>query len=387
MDRPVVAHALGAPLTPDANGHPAGQHESPGDVPAPPPLVERPVLVEVLGPHGQLRTRTRLATLPAVIGRGYDSDVLIDDPHVCPRHAELARNDRGGLMLRDLGSVNGIGARSGGTRPTSIALASGDRVQLGTVSIRVLELDHPVSAATPLAAAAAGSITSSILHPWRALAICAGAWLALALLSYQASTESEAIIPAVQQSVYTFVVIALWAGGWGLATRIVSHRFSVLSHAAWAAGLTIVMLVIVAADEWLDFLFPGAGMASLLTGVGAMLLLPLLVAGHLEIASGMSRSKRWRAAFMVGAIAAIFIIVLSLGDDDSRNTQALDYSGRLKPLPARMVPTVTLDDFMDAATSLRDEVDALAEEDAPVTSPSGEPHPPAEPAAPAPDED
>jgi hypothetical protein len=191
----------------------------------------------------------------------------------------------------------------------------------------------------------------------------------------------------VQQSVYTFVVIAIWAGGWGLATRIVSHRFSVLSHAAWAAGLVIVMLVVVAADEWLDYLFPGAGMASLFTGVGAMLLLPVLVAGHLEIASGMSRARRWRAAFITGAIAATFIIVLSLGDDDSRNTRALDYSGNLKPLPARMVPAGTLNDFMESVAELRDEVDELAEQDEPLRSGPDEPRQPAEPDAPAPDED
>ena len=385
MDRPVIANVLGTPLTPDANGHPTGAPDSASEAATPPATVERPVLVEVLGPHGQLRSRTRLASLPAVIGRGYGSDVLIDDPHVCPRHAELARNDRGDLVLRDLGSINGIGAHSGGARDTSIALASGDRVQLGTVSIRILELDHPVAPATPLAAG--GSITSSILQPWRALAICAGAWLALALISYQASAESEAVVSAVQQSVYTFVAIALWAGGWGLATRIVSHRFSVLSHAAWAAGLTIVMLVIIAADEWLDFLFPGAGMGSVLAGVGAMLLLPLLVAGHLEIASGMSRARRWRAAFIAGAIAAIFIVVLSLGDDDSRSTRSLDYSGNLKPMPAQMVPAGTLDDFMEAVAGLRDEVDELAEEEEPLRSGSDEPRPPAEPAAPAPDED
>ena len=385
MERPVIANLLGTPLTPDANGHSAVAHDSTSEAATPPAVVERPLVVEVLGPHGQLRSRTRLTSLPAVIGRGYGSDVLIDDPHVCPRHAELARDDRGGLVLRDLGSVNGIGVPSGSTRQASIALSSGDRVKIGANSLRVLELDHPVAPATPLSAS--GSITSSILQPRRALAICAGAWLALALISYQASAESEAVVSAVQQSVYTFVVIALWAGGWALATRIVSHRFSVLSHAAWAAGLLILMLVVIAADEWLDFLFPGAGMASLLTGVGAMLLLPVLVAGHLEIASGMSRARRWRAAFITGAIAAAFIVVLSLGDDDSRNTRALDYSGNLKPLPAQMVPAGTLNDFMESVAELRDEVDELAEEEEPLRSEPDELRQPTEPDAPAPDED
>ena len=384
MDRPVVADVLGSPLTPDANGDSVAAHDSASEATRPAP-VERPVLVEVLGPHGQLRGRTRLTSLPAVMGRGYGSDVLIDDPHVCPRHAELVRDAQGGLVLRDLGSVNGIGAPSGGTRDAPISLSSGDRVKLGAISIRVLELDHPVAPATPLAAS--GSITSSILQPWRALAVCAGAWLALAFTSYQASAESEAVVSAVQQSVYTFVVIAIWAGGWGLATRIVSHRFSVLSHAAWAAGLVILMLVVIAADEWLDFLFPGAGVASLLTGVGAMLLLPVLVAGHLEIASGMSRVRRWRAAFITGAIAATFMIVLSLGGDDSLDSQSLDYSANLKPLPARMVPAGTLNDFMESVAELRDEVDELAEEEEPFRSESDEPRQPAEPDAPGPDED
>jgi hypothetical protein len=101
----------------------------------------------------------------------------------------------------------------------------------------------------------------------------------------------------------------------------------------------------------------------------------------------MSRARRWRAAFMAGAVAAIFVVVISLGDDDSRNTHTLDYSGSLKPLPERMVPAGTLNDFMESVAELRDEVDELTEEGEAVTSGPDEPLQPAEPDAPAPDED
>ena len=53
-----------------------------------------------------------------VIGRGHDSDLVLDDPAVSRQHAELLRKD-GALWLYDLGSKNGVlvdGARADGQR-------------------------------------------------------------------------------------------------------------------------------------------------------------------------------------------------------------------------------------------------------------------------------
>ena len=63
-----------------------------------------------------------------VIGRSRECDLVLDDPNVSRRHAELRRED-GGWAVRDLGSTNGIklnGQRSRGGR-----LSPGDEITLG----------------------------------------------------------------------------------------------------------------------------------------------------------------------------------------------------------------------------------------------------------------
>jgi hypothetical protein len=331
-------------------------------VDAPPAPTAGPVIVELLGAHGQVRYRTRLATLPAVIGRGYDADVLIDDPHVCARHAELARDPDGTLVLRDLASVNGIG-RARGERAPQLALASGDRVRLGPVEIRVVDANHPVAAAVRLTETR--GLTTTLTRLPRALAVCGGALAALALLNYQASATADAAIPAVQEAVFVVLGAGVWASAWAVATRLVSKHFRFLSHWAWALGLLVVGMVLTTLGEWIDFIGPSMEVGTLLAAVGGLVLLPVLIAGHLELASTMSARKRWRAALSVGGIVVALILIASLGENDLSDTWSLDYSGTLKPLPVRLLPTVSLDEFIATTEGLKADVDALAEDPAP----------------------
>jgi hypothetical protein len=69
-----------------------------------------------------------------VIGRGAGSTVVVDDPHVSARHAEL-RYERGQWWLRDLGSSNGT-AVNGNLIRTVIAVRLGDDIQCGRVRFR-----------------------------------------------------------------------------------------------------------------------------------------------------------------------------------------------------------------------------------------------------------
>ena len=72
--------------------------------------------------------RTVVTGEPFVIGRSRECDLVLDDPNVSRRHAELRRED-GGWAVRDLGSTNGIklnGQRSRGGR-----LNPGDEITLG----------------------------------------------------------------------------------------------------------------------------------------------------------------------------------------------------------------------------------------------------------------
>jgi Protein of unknown function (DUF3662)/FHA domain len=69
----------------------------------------------------------------AVIGRSRDADVVVDDPNVSRRHAEV-RPSGGSWIVRDLGSTNGVkvnGRRIQGPQ----SLRPGDTIELGTARV------------------------------------------------------------------------------------------------------------------------------------------------------------------------------------------------------------------------------------------------------------
>jgi hypothetical protein len=71
----------------------------------------------------------------AVVGRSRDCDVTLNDPNVSRRHAEIRADGRGGWVVEDLGSTNGVkvnGRRIAGPTP----LEPGDRLVLGTADVR-----------------------------------------------------------------------------------------------------------------------------------------------------------------------------------------------------------------------------------------------------------
>jgi hypothetical protein len=67
-----------------------------------------------------------------VIGRSRESDIVIDDPNVSRKHAELRARD-GGWVVVDLGSTNGV--KVNGRRAKETPLQPGDEIMLGLVRL------------------------------------------------------------------------------------------------------------------------------------------------------------------------------------------------------------------------------------------------------------
>jgi pSer/pThr/pTyr-binding forkhead associated (FHA) protein len=68
-----------------------------------------------------------------VLGRSRDADVVVDDPNVSRKHAEV-RPSGGSWIVRDLGSTNGVkvnGRRIQGPQ----SLKRGDVIELGTARV------------------------------------------------------------------------------------------------------------------------------------------------------------------------------------------------------------------------------------------------------------
>ena len=78
------------------------------------------------------------ALTPAIIGRGADADVVVDDPDVSRHHARLEA-ENGIVYLSDLDSANGT-YLNGRRLRQGIEVRPGDRIDVGTARLVVKEI-------------------------------------------------------------------------------------------------------------------------------------------------------------------------------------------------------------------------------------------------------
>jgi hypothetical protein len=81
--------------------------------------------------------RSVLSGSRVVLGRSREADIVLQDPNVSRRHAEL-RRDEGGWQVVDLGSTNGI--KVNGRRVDQQPLSPGDQITIGVTDL-TFELD------------------------------------------------------------------------------------------------------------------------------------------------------------------------------------------------------------------------------------------------------
>src|SRR5438067_8887706 len=80
--------------------------------------------------------RTVLGGERTTIGRSRECDVVIDDPNVSRKHAEVRRTIEGWMVV-DLGSTNGV--KVNGRRVREAVLSPGDEITLGLVRLDLAE--------------------------------------------------------------------------------------------------------------------------------------------------------------------------------------------------------------------------------------------------------
>jgi hypothetical protein len=118
--------AAGAGVVAGSDGQAAGA-ELDDDTPAP---VVEPALRAALVLAG---TRHEIERPVLTLGRARECDIVVDDPSVSRRHAELRRQP-GGFTIVDLNSTNGT--QVNGKKVEQADVADGDRIMLGQTELR-----------------------------------------------------------------------------------------------------------------------------------------------------------------------------------------------------------------------------------------------------------
>ena len=312
--------------------------------------------VERLDGKGGVVERFPIESFPIKIGRAYGNDVILDDPYVCPAHVAIAPDEQGRLMVTDLESVNGLRESAWEKPVASLEIRSGSQFRIGHTQLRYCGVDHALAPTL----VDRDSRRLWLNSPYTAVIVGVAVFLLLCLDAYLTIIERVTFAAIVSEPLSTFAMLLLWSGLWALASRVIVSRFHFPQHATIACGAIIGFFLLSFFAEWFEFLFPSVPTLWIAGLFGSGLIIGALVYGHLKFASTMQRHSRLWAALSVSAVV-VGVSAISDYAGRSKFSNAMEFTGILKPLDAAWLPAITIDEFVERSQKIRQDLDALAQ--------------------------
>ena len=312
------------------------------------------IWVEVLSRQRNVEARHRCIGPLIHIGRGYDNDVILDDPYVARQHLRISRDDSGVLVAEDLGSENGMLADRGGERAERIVLHGDRPIRIGHTTLRIRDMGYAVAEERPIEPQAR-------LWPY-ALGLGA-AILAIEIAGLWLGETAEPKLTSYLTPLLALCLVALgWIGAWAVLARIFSGQAHFERHLVIAlAGLLTYSLY----GEFVEFTAFSLSWRLLTTYqyVGSLGILAVTCFHHLrEIGPARPRLK---AGLLAG------LVCLAVATQTLRQSEAgFGYESpvttqRLLPPGLRLAPLKSADTFFADVAKLRKPLDRARTEDAP----------------------
>ena len=312
--------------------------------------------VEVLGRHNDVIVRVPVSRWPARVGRGYDADVILDDPFVASRHAQIEPTADGRFRVSDLQSVNGISLMPSAQRRDAVEVGPEDVVRLGHTQIRIRTPAYVVQPELTLRATA-------LYRGVPAFAVTAGLLIALVVWNaWIATTSRDEKVFFVNPAVSICLAAGAWISVWSLVGRTVGGRANFAAHGSIAcAGLIALML----SDTFADYLSFGLS-AHWLEYAGAAVggaVFAYMIYRHLRLNSRAPRRKLAVFAAITTVVVGAAAFGMDFAQDYGRDGK-LRYDQTLKPPAFLWVSGVAPGAFLAEGERLKEKADAAARGDA-----------------------
>ena len=292
------------------------------------------------------------------IGRAFDNDIVLSDPHVCPHHAVIESDEQGNIQLRDLGSVNGTYTSKHQALDNSIIVTSGDEFILGKSCIRIYRRDHAVPASISL------TWVENLAH-FAGRPLVAGSVILLAVLislfsQYAGAIKEFNISRELITTIGVILLICLWPACWTVYSRFKKHE----PHFITQLSVTMLYVVIVTLMQkllsWLAFHFGLSLSLGLFSIVVFFVLSLLLIWANYYLAVFLNNRRRWVYSLLLTSLLGSFAY-LGHSFDADRFKRRPEYAAQLFLPAVTFYSTSSIDTYLDDADYIFADSASLAE--------------------------
>jgi hypothetical protein len=272
------------------------------------------------------------------VGRGYNNDLLLDDPYVKAEHVHIKANENGDWRIVDADNPY-----------QEAVVKSGEALVVGKTRLKIFDATYAVPAAKNV-----NDFESSLISSGR-LSVCVGLMLLAVVLQ-----AAEAYVSSASEVrwtiVFTEALVAaasfmFIAGFWALLSRLLRHeeRFlpllTVLLKASvlmWLFDLVISLLGFNLNDPKLIFII-----GSLLAGV----ITAYYFYACLVLVTSLRRRVQSIASLVMGVMVTLLVSAdLVIGVD--KFSAGVNYSGSMYPPVVIVANGISVEDFISATADV-----------------------------------
>ena len=315
------------------------------------------LIIEEISRGHKLLGRHKINKNNVKIGRGYNNDIILTDPHVCPEHLSL-NYDGENWTVSDQNTINGSFLETNKHSADQHVVSSGDVICLGKTQIRLVFPNHPVPQSVTFSPFE--SLISSTRHPAIIIsAMLLFTFVAGFLFYLNNSTKvtfTQLLVPAVGMT----LLFCLWPSLVALISHLTKHEARIMNQ----LGISFVFFNLM----WISDVFESIvkfNVSSNWSFAGLITLLPIALAFCLfwlncYVGFHMTKRRRLTVAFSLTAIlfGSSFLIQLSHKPDFNPMPR---YNGTIMTPNFLITSSSTTSRFLKDSAQLLDKARTAAE--------------------------
>ncbi len=321
--------------------------------------IKAPFFIEQVQADGQLISRHRFTQLPITIGRGYDNDLILDDPYIQANQVSVALDDAGRFLVQGCSGDDAITFQN---TPQSECHPEAGQWQIGQTHLRLRHAGFAVSPAMfqERRSQDAANVDAQALS-WQPTLLSVLAFAAATFFTlWVHGTASIDKLEIAMGLLGMFALLSLWAGAWALLTKVVGkHQAKFKTHIVIAVIASLILFV----WPWVSGALAYALSLPVLTQYSMhviVLVSAVMIYWHLKTVKPALAVR----SLPIVASLAVLVSALLIWNNVENYGKAADeqFMSDLFPPSIRLTANQPADDFIDTAKVFKAGLDAASKE-------------------------
>lgn len=311
------------------------------------------LIVEIHDAHRRMPAYRHIARFPLRIGRGYNNDIILNDPYVAAEHIVIEQAEHGWL-LRQIDKVNPPHYQGKLLLQDAAEIHSGDELILGKTLMRFFEPQHAVVPTRKLHDTLAGFVemTREVLVVSALLLML---WLAQMYSLFMVTSENTPLQKLAANALPVVGAALLWAMIWSLIAFVVRRKTEYLFFLSITIFYFLADMVLEDGIDYVAFNTHNVFLPELLSFLTGGVLMTLMF--YVSMGRAMTLSTRRR--FLLSNVFA-WTLVAVIGFMTEANRPGFnpdpEYPAVLKPPFAQWASTQSKEEFLQESAKVLDQL-------------------------------